>query len=77
MAMDDHVAEMVQIALGRVQEAVAPDVNGRHYLNFVEACADVASLFAPGDYDRLREIKRRVDPQDVFLGNHHIAPAAA
>jgi hypothetical protein len=37
--------------------------------------AGVAQLY--GDrFDRLREVKRRWDPENLFSGAHHIPPAA-
>ncbi|MEV0620576.1 FAD-binding oxidoreductase [Nonomuraea sp. NPDC050404] len=38
---------------------------------------EIRSAFAPADYDRLREIKRRHDPDGLLHANHPIPPTAA
>ena len=45
------------------------------YPNFVEEPADASRFFAPAVWERLREVKSRYDPTDMFVGNHHIPPA--
>ena len=45
------------------------------YPNFVEVPADASSFFEPGVWARLREVKARYDPEDLFAGNHHVPPA--
>jgi hypothetical protein len=44
--------------------------------NFVETAADASTFFEPAARERLRDVKRRYDPADLFVGNHHIPPAA-
>jgi len=44
-------------------------------MNFHERAGDSTSLFEAGTYDRLREIKRAVDPTDLFRSNHQIPGA--
>ena len=47
------------------------------YVNFMadEGQAAVASAYAPDTWDRLRDIKRRYDPDNVFRLNQNIPPA--
>ncbi|GAA2879467.1 FAD-linked oxidase [Actinoplanes cyaneus] len=63
----------------RLIDALAPWSTGRRYLNFMFA-ADSAPqtavlAWSPEAYPRLREIKRRYDPANVFRINHNIPPA--
>jgi FAD binding domain-containing protein/berberine-like enzyme len=61
----------------RVLEALSPWDAGRDYLNFRETRSSGSRLFSPKTYRRLRAIKSRVDPDDVFLSNHPVRPATA
>jgi FAD/FMN-containing dehydrogenase len=47
------------------------------YGNFLSTAtaADVAAVYPPATYDRLAAVKARVDPENVFRGNHNIPPA--
>jgi FAD/FMN-containing dehydrogenase len=66
----------VRDALADVDAIVRPYRAGE-YPNFVEEPADASGFFAPAVWDRLRDVKRRYDPADLFAGNHHVPPAAS
>jgi FAD/FMN-containing dehydrogenase len=56
--------------------ALAPHLAERRWLNYLgddQADDAVRAAYGP-NYDRLREIKRRYDPTNVFHLNHNIAP---
>ncbi len=56
--------------------ALTPHLAGRRWLNYLgddEAEDAVRAAYGP-NYDRLRDIKRRYDPANVFHLNHNIAP---
>ena len=56
--------------------ALRPQFAGRRWLNYLgddQADDAIRAAYGP-NYDRLREIKRRYDPGNVFHGNHNIAP---
>ena len=44
-------------------------------MNFAETRRSTATLFSSASYHRLRRIKAIVDPTDLILSNHPIAPA--
>jgi FAD/FMN-containing dehydrogenase len=71
---DEPSDAAVRAALADINSAVRPYHVGE-YPNFVEEQADASGFFAPHVWDRLREVKRRYDPDDLFAGNHHIPPA--
>jgi FAD/FMN-containing dehydrogenase len=64
-----------------VAEAVAPlSLRGGGYLNYPEldqTGARVAAAFPPATWDRLRELKRRLDPANRLRFNANIPPAAS
>jgi FAD/FMN-containing dehydrogenase len=56
--------------------ALGPDLAARRWLNYLgDDQGDDAIRAAYGaNYERLRDVKRRVDPDNVFHLNHNIAP---
>jgi hypothetical protein len=73
---DDAGDVAVRDALADVDAIVQPYRAGE-YPNFVEEPADASGFFAPAVWRRLREVKHRYDPADLFAGNHHIPPAGS
>jgi hypothetical protein len=61
----------------RVVAALEPWDSGRDYMNFRESRSTGARLFSTEIHERLRAIKRRVDPLDVIRSNHPVRPATA
>jgi FAD/FMN-containing dehydrogenase len=60
----------------RFTEACAPAATGGVYLNFEPgtAEADVLAGYGAQKYTRLAALKQEWDPENVFRGNHNIAP---
>ncbi len=54
---------------------LGPHVNGA-YANFLSSASDedVASVYPTQTYERLAEVKRRYDPDNLFAGNHNVRP---
>ena len=46
------------------------------YSNFTPEFGDelIGEIYPPATLERLRSVKREVDPGDVFRASHHIAP---
>jgi FAD/FMN-containing dehydrogenase len=57
--------------LGAFKAALEPYDAGR-YLNFVEESFDITQIFAPDVLERLREVKQRYDPDNLFHSNHPV-----
>jgi FAD/FMN-containing dehydrogenase len=59
-----------------LRDALAPYTTGRAYTNFIAADeADrVRSAHGPENYRRLRELKSKYDPANVFHNNPNVPP---
>ena len=76
MTPTPEIAAAVAAALPVMRKAMAPYEGGRQYLNFAEQKGtDVRGFYSPETYDRLRRVKGRYDPDEVFRANHPITPA--
>jgi FAD/FMN-containing dehydrogenase len=56
--------------------ALKPGLSDRRWLNYLgddQAEDAIRGAYGP-NYDRLRDVKRRYDPENVFHLNHNIAP---
>ncbi|MFJ4827282.1 FAD-binding oxidoreductase [Streptomyces bacillaris] len=55
---------------------LGPWSTGRKYQNFTAREDGAADIFTSGELERLRALKRRYDPRNLFrVNNHNIAPA--
>jgi hypothetical protein len=72
MAMTPEMRAAIDAYTPGLRAAFAADDAGRSYLNFVEDPTEAAGLFSAEDYARLREVKARHDPGDLFRANHPI-----
>jgi Berberine and berberine like len=57
--------------LGVFKAALVPYDAGM-YLNFAEQPFDLTRAFPPETVDRLRGVKQRYDPEDLFQSNHPV-----
>jgi FAD/FMN-containing dehydrogenase len=57
--------------------SMKPWSTGRAYLNFLgdEGMGRVEAAFGPAKWQRLRELKKKWDPQNLFRLNQNIPPA--
>ncbi len=53
-----------------------PHVTGGSFLNFLKDPARTRDAYTPANYERLQELKRAYDPENVFGAGHNIAPAS-
>lgn len=67
-----EVAATVEEHADRIAEAVSPWASPRSYLSFVEREATAEVGFDAATYARLQDVKRAVDPDDLFQSNHPV-----
>ena len=65
----EHHAELVLERLGSFD-------SGRRYMNFTETRVDSSVFYSDESYARLRELRARFDPGELFAANHLIPPAS-
>jgi FAD/FMN-containing dehydrogenase len=90
-AVSHHEAEFVQFSVGLpftpelaqaqeqhldvMDEAIAPWRAEQNYFNFAERAVDSETFYPGTNHDRLREIRERFDPSELFRANQRIQPA--
>jgi len=70
---DKESAAAVHASVDAVEGALRPHHAG-YYPNFIEEPTDASAFFSADTWQRLREVKTRHDPSDLFKGNHHVPP---
>jgi hypothetical protein len=72
MAPDADTVVAVEAAVGGVLASLRPWDSGRRYLNFAESQVDPRTIYPAAGFDRLRAVKTRYDPDNVFAANHDV-----
>ena len=67
-------SQELDAALVRLRAATAASETGALYPNFTERPADSSCFYTDADYDRLQHIRATVDPHELIVANHPIAP---
>src|SRR3954463_3097926 len=73
MPIDEQVGAAVERDSRELMEAMRPYGHGRGYSNFAERPVDAASFYPDETYQRLREIRSRLDPDGLMRANHVIS----
>ena len=76
MIVDPGMARAINGRLDVVADALEPWDSGVKYANFIDVPIDVRTCYPPETFDRLQDVKRRYDPDDLFRANHPIPSAA-
>jgi FAD/FMN-containing dehydrogenase len=72
-----EMAEALEQYLDVVDDAMAPWTARQKYFNLSERIVDTERFYAGATHDRLREIRERFDPSELFRANNRIQPAGA
>jgi Berberine and berberine like len=70
-----ELARPVEESLTDLLNAMTPWASRQMYLNVAASRRDPESFWPPEAYERLRRIKRQVDPDDLIRSNHSIPRA--
>jgi hypothetical protein len=74
LALDVQMGRAIGACLEHLITAMDPWAATEMYLNFAETRRDPEALWSEHAYRRLRQIKGRVDPDNLIHANHPIAP---
>jgi FAD/FMN-containing dehydrogenase len=72
-----EMGEAIESHLAVVADAVEPWRSEQNYFNFAERHVESESFYTAATHDRLREIRERFDPSDLFQANQRIQPAGS
>jgi hypothetical protein len=75
MAPDPRSGRAIGAYVEHLTAGLAPWAAPEMYMNFAETRRDPSALWSEHAYRRLRQIKARVDLDDVIRSNHPIPPA--
>ena len=75
IAPTPEVAAVSEEHVHEVRGAIAPWEAERTYFNFTEREAGGRELYGELTHGRLREVKRRYDPEELLFAAHRIQPA--
>jgi hypothetical protein len=75
LPMSPEMGEAINEQIDTVCKALEPWSTGSCYFNFADRPTDLDAIFAPETLERLRDVKRRYDPDGMISGNHNISPA--
>jgi FAD/FMN-containing dehydrogenase len=75
LPMSPEMGEAINQRLDAVCKALEPWSTGSCYFNFADRPTDLEAIFAPETLERLRDVKRRYDPDGLISGNHNISLA--
>jgi hypothetical protein len=72
MAPTPEAKAAVEAHVEVVRQAMSPWLARHMNMNFAETSHDPSSFWSTANYDRLRQIKARVDPADIIRSNHPV-----
>ena len=77
MPMDPAMREPIDGALDKLADVMSPWAAERGYFNYAERPADVDALLPAETCERLAQVKRSWDPNDLIMANHSVSLATA
>ena len=77
MIMAPGASTAINTQLDILADALKPWDSGVRLTNFVDVPTDARTFYPPETFDRLQEVKRRYDPDNLFHANHPIPTPVA
>ncbi len=73
LPMSPEMGQAINAHLDAVHEALTPWSTGSDYFNFADRPTALEQIFAAETLERLRDVKRRYDPDGLISGNHNVS----
>ncbi len=73
LPMSPEMGEAINERIDAICAALEPWSTGSCYFNFADRPPTLEALFAPETLERLRDVKRRYDPDGLISGNHNVS----
>jgi FAD binding domain len=73
LPMSPEMGAAINARLDEARAALAPWSTASRYLNFSDRPVDIEAIFAPATLERLRDVKRRYDPDGLISANHNVS----
>jgi FAD/FMN-containing dehydrogenase len=75
LPMTPEMGEAINGRLDAIYAALEPWSTNTSYFNFADRPTALEQIFAPNTLERLRDVKRRYDPDGLISGNHNVSVA--
>ena len=75
LPMSPEMGQAINQHLDAIHEALEPWSSRKGLLHFADRPTALEQIFAPETLERLRDVKRRYDPDGVISGNHNVSLA--
>jgi hypothetical protein len=73
--MSPDMGQAINERIDAICKGLEPWSTGSCYFNFADRPTALDAIYAPETLERLRDVKRRYDPDGLISGNHNISLA--
>jgi FAD/FMN-containing dehydrogenase len=73
LPMSPELGQAIDERIDAICDALEPWSTGRRYFNFADRPTELEAIFAPETLERLRDVKRRYDPDGMIGAKHAVS----